>query len=179
MQPNETSLQTGRLAEQILSDRFGTRVYLGEGRDLGGSARSQVLRFPVLAGPAIAPASVIVKQTNQAKFDSETANDAAWMLFNDWASLQFLSTLQPSVPFAPTFYGGERGAGLFVMEDLGEWTRLDHLLLGDDPGAAEAGLLAYTRSHGRLHVLTLGRETDYLSLRESFGPPTPPSSSTE
>jgi hypothetical protein len=47
-------------AEQILTDMFGGAIHLGEARDLGGSARSRVLRFPVVAGPGGAPASVIV-----------------------------------------------------------------------------------------------------------------------
>lgn len=169
----ETLLLTATIAEQILTETFGETVHLGPGCDLGGSARSKVLRFPVLEGPASAPTSVIVKQANTDTFDPETANSAAWMFFNDWASLQFLSQIEMPTPLAPTFYGGDRQAGLFVMEDLGQGTRLDHLLLGNNAEAAEAGLLTYAEMHGRLHAQTLGRQAEHLSIREALGPATP------
>ncbi len=167
---NEPLREAATIAERILTERFGSAVYLGEGCDLEGSERSAVWRFPLLEGPATAPASVIVKRATSEAFDPDTGNEAAWMLFNDWASLQFLGNLDLSEPLAPAFYGGERSVGLFVMEDLGEGTRLDHLLLGDDPAAAEAGLLAYAATHGRLHASTIGRREEYLPGREALGP---------
>src|SRR5579863_5249994 len=134
---------TKAIARRILTETFGETVYLGEGSDLGGSNRSLVLRFPVQSGPEAAPASVIVKRTVSPNFDPDTSNEPAWLLFNDWASLQFLGEIAASEHFAPIFYGGDRAAGLFVMEDVGNGTRLDHLLLGHDPQAAESGLMAY------------------------------------
>lgn len=175
MHSGKSSLTTEALTEGVLAEYFGGPVSLGEGRDLGGSARSKVWRFPVLAGPTAAPASVIVKRANAEAFEPDAPDDAAWMLFNDWASLQFLSTLETPAPLAPTFYGGVRETGLFVMEDLGEGTRLDHLLLGNDANAAEAGLLNYATVHGRLHALTIRRQKEYLRLREALGPARPPS----
>ncbi|EFH83846.1 hypothetical protein [Ktedonobacter racemifer] len=163
-------LTAGKRAESILSERFGGRVRLGEGEELQGSARSRVLRFPVLEGPDTAPESVIVKHTNSEAFARESGSDAAWQLFNDWASLQFLGQVDASEPFAPAFYGGDAQVGLYVMEDLKAGTRLDHLLLGSDAEAAEAGLMAYARLHGRLHALTAGREAEYLRIREQLGP---------
>jgi len=173
MQDIEAILTTTTLAERVLTEYFDATVRLGEGRDLGGSARSKVWRFPILEGPVAAPASVIVKQPNGETFEPDVVNDAAWMLFNDWASLQFLRDLETSAPLAPVFYGGARDAGLFVMEDLGDGTRLDHLLLGADPRAAEAGLLAYATVHGRLHALSMGHQEQYARLREALGPATP------
>lgn len=163
-------LTAGRRAESILAEMFGGRVRLGEGEELRGSARSRVLRFPVLEGPGVAPESVIVKHTNSETFAYEPGNEAAWRLFNDWASLQFLGQVDASEPFVPAFYGGDPQVGLYVMEDLKAGTRLDHLLLGSDAEAAEAGLMAYARLHGRLHALTAGHEADYLRIRERLGP---------
>src|SRR6266849_877134 len=140
MHKPETSSLSATIAERVLAETFGGPVLLGSGCDRGGSARSSVQRFPVREGPASAPASVIVKQVNSDTFDPDTAHDAAWMLFNDWASLQFLSQVEMPMPLVPAFYGGDRQAGLFVMEDLGAGTRLDNLLLVDDVEAAEAGL---------------------------------------
>ncbi|GHO78571.1 hypothetical protein KSD_63420 [Ktedonobacter sp. SOSP1-85] len=163
-------LTAGRRVESILSERFGGRVKLGEGEELQGNARSRVLRFPVQEGPGSAPESVIVKHTNSETFAPEAGNGAAWRLFNDWASLQFLSQVEAPEPFAPAFYGGDPQVGLYVMEDLKAGTRLDHLLLGSNPEAAEAGLMAYASLHGRLHALTAGREAEYVSIRERLGP---------
>ena len=163
-------LTAGKRAETILADRFGGRVRLGVGEELRGSARSRVLRFPLLERPGAAPESVIVKHTNSETFASEPGSDAAWQLFNDWASLQFLGQVEASEPLAPAFYGGDPQVGLYVMEDLKAGTRLDHLLLGSDAEAAEAGLIVYARGHGRLHALTTGREAEYLPMRERLGP---------
>jgi Phosphotransferase enzyme family len=166
---------TKAIAESILTETFEESVRLGEGSDLGGSKRSLVLRFPVLDGPMTSPESVIVKRAAAANFDPDTSNEPAWLLFNDWASLQFLGEIEiaASEHFAPTFYGGDRSAGLFVMENLGEGTRLDHLLLGNDPEAAESGLMTYASIHGRLHALSMAKRGEYLHIREALGPATP------
>ncbi|HEY1354241.1 MAG TPA: DUF2087 domain-containing protein [Ktedonobacteraceae bacterium] len=160
-------------AEHILAEVCGAPVRLGSGADLGGSARSRVVRFPIRQGPASCPASVIVKQANTETFEPDTANNTTWWFFNDWASLQFLNQLETPTPLAPRFYGGNRQAGLFVMENLGQGRRLDYLLLGNNAEIAEAGLLAYAKMHGCLHALTLRQEGAYLRIREALGPATP------
>jgi hypothetical protein len=165
--------ETRTIAERILIETFGEPVRLGEGSDLGGSNRSLVLRFPVQDGPVAMPGSVIVKRAVSANFDPDTSNEPAWLLFNDWASLQFLGEIAASEHFAPIFYGGNRSAGLFVMEDVGDGTRLDHLLLEHNPEAAESGLLAYASMHGRLHALSMAKQEEYLHIREALGLATP------
>ena len=92
-------------AERILSDVFGSPLHVGEGHDLGGSARSRVLRFPVVNRPDGAPASVIVKQCASETFDPDSADDAPWLFFNDWACLQFLGQITDAPPLVPTLYG--------------------------------------------------------------------------
>ena len=164
---------TKSIAERLLSETFSTTVRLGEGRDLGGSRRTKVYRFPVLHGSGALPASVIVKQahsTAEAPYAPERALEPAWTLFNDWASLQFLSQVAGKAALAPRFYAGNRTTGLFVMEDLGEDRRLDHFLLGDDPHAAEAALIEFAALHGRLHALTRNHLHDFTRVREALGP---------
>ena len=46
------TLETITVAEQLLSDVFGGTVRLSDGDDLGGSNRSKVHRFAMLAGPS-------------------------------------------------------------------------------------------------------------------------------
>src|SRR5689334_19946716 len=102
-------------AERLLTETFGCNVRLGEGRDLGGSPRTKVYRFPVIEGAGALPASVIVKQahsTEKAPYIPERAVEPAWTLFNDWASLQFLSQVAAEAALAPRFYAGDRATGL-------------------------------------------------------------------
>ena len=49
-------------AEGVLSARFGGRVRLDDGADLGGSARSFTYRYVVVDGPEGLPASVVAKK---------------------------------------------------------------------------------------------------------------------
>ncbi len=146
--------------ERLLSDAFGGVMRLAEDEDLTASGRAGVYRLRVLAGPDNVPDSVIVKQSRT--YPSGT-------FFNDWASLQFLSQIIPDLSFAPHFYAGDVEQGIFVMEDLGKGRRLDHLLLGNDPVAAEAALIEHATLHGRLHALTIGKQADYAAIRNPLG----------
>src|SRR5215469_2598101 len=136
-----TLVETVATAEQLLSDCFGGAVRLGDGEDLGGSSRSKVYRFSVLAGPDGMPKSVIVKQAQSVGdkvYNPDVPDIPAWTLFNEWASLEFLSRIADAgVSFGPRFYGGDRASGQIVMEDLGTGKRLDHFLLGSDAAKAE------------------------------------------
>lgn len=168
------ALETITIAEKLLSETFGGRVRLDEGDDLGGSNRTQVYRFKILEGPAALPATVIVKRahsTADAVYQPDTATIPAWTFLNEWASLQFLEQIASAdVSFGPAFYAGERAAGLLVMEDRGQGSRLDHLLLGDDPATAERALVDFAALHGRMHALSLGKQSEFARIREALGP---------
>lgn len=169
-QPSQAAIAE---AEKLLSATFGGSIHLDAGDDLGGSNRSLVYRFNVLDGPGDAPASVIVKQahsTADALYQPDRPTLPAWTLFNDWASLQFLSQLANSRKLAPQFYWGDRATGLFIMEDLGSGLRLDQFLLGNDPAAAELALIEFAAIHGRLHAMTIGMNEEFLRIREALGP---------
>jgi len=168
------SLETITIAEKLLSEAFGGSVRLNEGDDLGGSNRTEVYRFRVLEGPGDVPATVIVKQahsTADALYNPDTATIPAWTFFNEWASLQFLSQIAADeMPFGPKFYVGEWAAGLRIMEDIGQGIRLDHFLSGDDPVTAEKALIDFAALHGRMHALSIGKQSELASLREALGP---------
>lgn len=147
-------------AEQLLAEALGGTVRLRIGDTLTASGRTNVYRLRVLAGPDNAPVNVIVKQLQKLP---------ACTFFNDWASLQFLSQIIPDMSFTPRFYAGDPAQGIFVMEDLGKGYRLDHLLLGDDPIAAETALVEHAALHGRLHALTIGKQAEYDHIRQPLG----------
>jgi hypothetical protein len=167
------TFETVATTESLLSDAFSSTVQLGEGKDLGGSRRTEVYRFPIRNGGGDLPASVIVKQAHSAPnavYNPELALEPAWTFFNDWASLQFLSQFVGEALPAPRLYAGDRAAGLIVMEDLGEGQRLDHFLLGNDPFVAEESLVEFAALHGRLHALTRDKRDEFTRIRESLGP---------
>lgn len=60
----ELSLETIEHAQRLLSKVSGGSVQLDKGKDLGGSNRTEVYRFQVLAGPEAIPATVIVKRAH-------------------------------------------------------------------------------------------------------------------
>ncbi|GAC1388412.1 MAG: hypothetical protein NVS4B12_03560 [Ktedonobacteraceae bacterium] len=164
------------VAERVLSETFGSSIQLGEGEDLQDGIRSQVYRFNIMNNPSNAPRSVIVKQVKSSKesiYTPDRATVPAWTLFNEWASLQFISEIADETPFAPRFYGGDRTAGLIAMEDLGPGTRLDQILMSSDPVAAESALVEFATIHGRLHARSIGKQNEFNRLRDALGPSAP------
>src|SRR5262245_29225436 len=159
--------------EKLLSERFGGEVRLSSAEDLGGSDRSKVSRFRVLEGPQSAPQSVIVKQAvavGREVYDPDKPGGPAWRLFNEWAGLQFLTETSDGASPTPQFYAGDREQGLLAIEDLGACKRLDQALLGDDPAYAEAMLIAFASTLGRMHALTLGKQAEFERIRSKLGP---------
>ncbi len=173
---NQASFPTGivPIAEQVLARTFGRRIHLvpGEG-PAGGSGRSHIVRCAVVDGPADAPSSVILKSA--ALEPGETyAPDApsgpSLQLYNEWASLEFLTLLDLDPTLGPRFLGGDRQAGLVVMEDLGSGESVVEALLGTDRNEAERTLEAYFRSLGRLNAVTYGHHERYKQIRSKLGP---------
>lgn len=115
----------------------GTR--LGEGRDLGGSSRSQVHRHEVLTGPPAWGRSVVVK-----RFVPQPAGSRAALGYG--RELVGLAHL----PGTPRLHLSDDTTQTLVMEDLGTAPTLADVLLGTDgPGAwrhtlAWAGALGAT-----------------------------------
>jgi hypothetical protein len=101
--------------------------------DLGGSARSRVLRCRVEAGAGAGlPATVIVKH-----FLADAGGFA-----RESAGLELC-------PRTPNLLAQDRAHRLVVMSDLGELPTLADLLLGDDPDAAWAGARTWARALGQ------------------------------
>jgi hypothetical protein len=164
------------IAERVLSTTFGGAVQLDAGESL--RERTHVWRCPVRGGPADAPASVIVKSARTWDSvtydpDSDAQSSSAPYFFNDWAGLQLLSQAAGADSIAPRFYGGDRTAGIFVIEDLGSGISPDQALLGDDPMAAEANLLALAGALGQMHAATIGWHDQFTQMRAALGPYTP------
>lgn len=164
------------MAEGVLSRRFGGGVRLDEGADLGGSNRSYTYRYVVVDGPDEGPASVAVKKARDwggGKYDPDAEEGPSVGLLNDWAGLEFLTEVSEGLSPTPVCYGGDREAGLFVMQDLGSPRQLDHILLGDDGEEAEEALVQLAVSLGRMHAMTIGQREVFEERRAALGPVVP------
>lgn len=164
-------------AEKVLSVRFGSAVRFDGGEDLGGSDRSYTYRYVVIDGPDEVPASAVVKKvrpwSDGKAYDPDVAENPAIGLLNDWAGLEFLNEVSEGMSSTPQCYGGDREAGLFVMQDMGSPRRLDHILLGDDEEEAEQALIQLAISLGRMHASTIGKQALFADRREALGPTKP------
>ncbi len=172
-------------AERVVTAALGGPVRLGQGQLLGGERRhTPTIRFSMVEAPSGAPPSVIAKcvRDYRQRFDAQDEDDAraARRLSNEWAGLQFLdgavrASEQPLV--SPRCFGGDHATGLVVFEDLGDGECLADLLQAEDPARAEACLLAYAATLGRMHAATAGRAPEYDALRTRLGFVAPPGGS--
>jgi hypothetical protein len=118
---------------------------------------------------------VVVKQARRSEdspYDPEATErwNGSWGLFSDWAGTQLFSSLPNSGEYALRFYGGDREAGVIVIEDLGDGEALVDRLMGDDPRRAEEGLRLLAECLGRMHADTIGHEERYQAFRDALGP---------
>lgn len=112
---------------------------LGPGTDLGGSARSQVHRHPVLAGPPEWGGSVVLKRFVP-HADGGGAVPRGYE--RERAGLAYL-------PSAPALLARDDASRTIVMEDLGEHPTLADVLLGRDADTAYQQTLAWAGALGR------------------------------
>jgi hypothetical protein len=162
-------------AERVLSAALGGGVRLRQTDVLRERYRNGVVRLAVEEAPPGVPESVIVKFVDghgNRRYDpaDDSHESTAWRLRNEWAGNRFLNDVGGEPPLSARFYGGDHTAGCIVLEDLGaDGECLADRLQGDDPARAEAGLVAYAASLGRMHARTAGRADAYARLRRSLG----------
>ena len=154
--------------EAVLSEYFGTVVRLDRLVVIKKSDRSEVARCYVVAATDL-PRSVVIKRVLPLEndvFEPANSNDEnrALGLSNDWAGAQFLTRVGGDDSPGPKVYGGDKGAGIIVLEDLGAGDTLADLLLGGDRAAAEAALISFSETLGRMHAFTIGRVDEYAAL---------------
>ena len=165
---------TMTVAQKILTERWGTSVQLIAADTIDSSTRSAIQRFQIIDGPADAPASIIVKRavtdegTNTVDF-YDSNYFVTQRFWNEWAGLQFLEKVFDGAPPAPRLYGADRTTGIMVMEDLGHGSTLIELVQGNDPTLATMGLVELMTTLGRLNGQTIGKEEEYLRIRQALG----------
>lgn len=124
--------------------------------DLGGAARSKVLRCRTAAG-----GSVIVKAFGD-------GSDARRGFTAEAAGLSLGLPGPAGGPAGPELMAVDPATRLLVMADLGGAPTLADLLLADEPKAAERGLLDWARGLGRLAAGSVSRRADFARLWERY-----------
>ncbi|MEV4559202.1 hypothetical protein AB0K51_19745 [Kitasatospora sp. NPDC049285] len=117
--------------------------------DLGGSRRTTVLRCRTEDGR-----TVVVK--------AYTGGPEALRCFTAEAAGLTLGLA------GPPLLAADLDVPLLVLGDLGTAPSLADVLLGDDPRAAEAGLLAWARGLGRLAARSIDRQAELAALWRRF-----------
>ena len=161
------------IAENVLSTRFGNQIQLAFGEKEGLSGRTYVHRLNVVQGAPEVPQSLIMKQARAGEdqpYDPDAIGGPASRLFDEWAGLQFLNDVCTDPLPAPRFYGGDRSAGIILMEDFGTGMRLDHALRGEDAAVAEKTMVALSATVGRMHAQSIGKQPRYDEIRQALGP---------
>ena len=159
-------------AEQVLTRHLGQPVQLGEVEQISEPRRRNLLlRCRVLQGPSSAPISIILKRARQRRYDPDDPKSRpAVGLFRDWAGLEFLNSLNNNQLAIPKFYGGDREAGFFLMEDFGESQDLDHVLTCGSAPTAQRSLVLLADALGKMHAATVGKSDRYQKVRDELGP---------
>ncbi len=169
------TIAVAQTAERVLAGIWGEAVHFGDAVPLTAPERKNlVLRCHLIEAPSGAPATVVVKQAGMRGYDADDPTSPAWLLFNEWAGEQFVSRLSGDPFVGPRVYGGDRIAGILVVEDIGG-DSLAALLSASDPGRAEASLERLARRLGGLHAASVRRREEYAALREALGPDPRPS----
>ncbi|HEY2204133.1 MAG TPA: hypothetical protein VGH99_06610 [Pseudonocardia sp.] len=152
------------LAEQLLTRRYGATVTLADPEDLGGSARSVVLRARVAENPFGLPRSLVVKH-----YLTDATPGRADRFRFEAASCQLFTALPGECRPSPALFAHDPQNRLLVLEDLGRSATLADKLFGSDAAAAERCLIGWARALGRVHAVTAGREHDFGALLRRLG----------
>jgi hypothetical protein len=151
-------------AEQVLSHRFGATIRLADPEHLGGSGRSTVIRVRVASSPFSLPRTLVVKRYGPA--GQQAVGDA---FVQEAVSYQLFTAFSAEERMCPEMFAHDGAVRLVVLEDLGRAPTLADKLLANDARAAERALLSWSRSLGRLHTSTAGREADFDALSRRLG----------
>lgn len=136
---------------------------------------AHVQRLRVEHPPAGAPATLILKRAREG-YDPQIEDtfSPAGLLFNDWASLEFVHELFGDNAPAPKLYAADRTAGWLALEDLGDVDPVYAALCGDDPERATTQLVRFGEVLGQLHGRARPRLDHYLKRRQALGCFSPP-----
>ena len=156
--------------EEVLSGEERERVEVVVGARVDSmeavSDRAHVVRVGLVGG-----GTAIVKRPREVATGpgSQGVDDLRSLFLAERAGLELLGAM-PGSP-APGLLGVDDTADLLVMEDLPPGPSVADLLLGDDPTAADEGVVELARTLARVHGWSIGRESEYQAIRARVGLP--------
>jgi Ser/Thr protein kinase RdoA (MazF antagonist) len=148
-----------RAAERILADAWGEAVAVRAAEVVAG--RRHVVRLSADDGR-----TAILKR-RRARDSGGRWGDEPEGLTTEWAALDLLGAMPKSV--APRLLGGDAARRLILMEDLPAGRLLADSLLGSDPVAARADLVAYAEALAALGAWSRDRAAEYAAARRRRG----------
>jgi len=134
--------------------------------------RNLLLRITLAPNESSLPQQLIIKQVVTKKYDpDDLASDDTQRFYCDWAGAQFLSELLGDAALSPRFYGGHRGLGFIILEDLGsDHQSLVQPLLEGDATTAETVLLQFAELLGQMHAGTVGKHAEFAKIQTTLHP---------
>lgn len=121
-----------------------------------------IARCAVQGPPGWGVTSVIVK--TRRPNDHWRASDTT---SRERTALTFLEEVGSDA--GPGILAHDDALGFVVLEDLGSGSALEDLLVGDNPDAATAGLVALAQTVGRMHASTRGRQDAFYAHLQDSG----------
>jgi hypothetical protein len=121
-----------------------------------------IARCAVEGPPGWGVASVIVK--SRRPDDHRRAGDTT---SRERAALEFLDEIGSDA--GPRILAHDDALGFVVLEDLGDSSALEDLLVEDDPDAATAGFVALAKAVGRMHASTRERQDAFYARLRGTG----------
>ena len=118
--------------------------------------------------PVQMPGTVIVKQRtfNQPRAPHEF--DQALLFRNEWASLDFLTSLSSEAVVGPRLYASDRQVGLVVLEDLGMGQNVQDVLYSTNRQAGIDALVGMGKTLGQIQRITHGHEAEFNGLQTNL-----------
>ncbi len=158
-----------RVAAASLARAAGEPIAIEDISPLGEEQRRNHIIRAVARGAAGDPQHIVIKATRAADYDA-TAEDvvANGGIACEWAAASLLDRRGASTA---RFLAGDAAAGVIVFADLGADAPWLAAPLQDGPASdAEAALLSYATSLGRLHATTVGCHETYAAAMQAGYP---------
>jgi hypothetical protein len=152
--------------EAVLAHRFGSPIALVEPEPLLGSGPATVVRARIASSPFGLPRTLVIKH-----YPDPAPKGAPDPFAQEAVSYQLFTALPAEDRMCPELLAHDWTQRVLVIDDLGRAPTLQDKLRGTDARAAERSLLSWSRSLGRMHATTAGREADFDALLRRLGGP--------
>ncbi|MFT5087217.1 MAG: hypothetical protein ACI906_002842 [Candidatus Latescibacterota bacterium] len=165
-----------QLAQRLLTESTGRSIKLKNPEKL--NSQHIVLRCQ-LDPTSSDISSVVLKQVTTTQFNNpDGPADESHRFLNEWASLEFLSSLPGENHYGPRLLASNREDSLIILEDFGAHETVQDLLLGNNRDATTTGMEAIGRFLGQMHAATYGRGDEFAAIQSHRNAASPHSDST-